>query len=58
MLYQCPLFHGACFALNVPAHRLAIFFAPGFHSRLVLVVGDIDTHFGGVVRGLVVGRLS
>ena len=33
-------------------------FARDSHSRLVLVVGDVDTHFGGVVRILVVGRLS
>jgi hypothetical protein len=57
-LYQCPSFQYACLALKVLAHRPRYLFALRFHSRLVLVVGDVDTHFGGVVRCLVVGRLS
>lgn len=57
-LYQCPSFQYAGFALQVLAHRPRYLFARRFHSRLVLVVGDVDTHFGGVLRCLVVGRLS
>lgn len=42
-------------ALAVPAHPHRIF--PGSsHSRLVAVVVNVDTHFCGVVRVLVVGR--
>jgi len=57
-LYQCPSFQYAWFALEALTHRSQNLFARCFHSRLVLVVSNIDTHVGGVLRSLVVGRLS
>ena len=57
-LYQCPSVQYADSALKGLAHRSRYLFARRFHSRLVLVVGNVDTHFCGVSRSLVVGRLS
>jgi hypothetical protein len=58
VLCKCLFFPIAQDALKAPAHLFRrSFFLEVVHVRLVLVIGDIDSHGGGIVR-LLVGSVS